>query len=69
MNNPSFLNKDVDPGYLLWLEEFYPLYYECAMKNEYSVIPGKMYIEYLEEINKKYGMDLYSKRLEELRAH
>ena len=68
MNNPNFLDQNIDPGYLVWLEEFYPYYYECAMKKEYSKIPGKMYSEYLEEINEKYGIDLYSEKLKNLRA-
>lgn len=68
MNNPSFLDQNIDPGYLVWLEEFYPYYYECAMKKEYSKIPGKMHSEYLEEINKKHGINLYSEKLKNLRA-
>ena len=68
MNNPKFLDKNMDPGFLVWLEDFYPYYYECAMNREYSKIPGKMYTEYLEEINKKNGIDLYSEYLENLGA-
>lgn len=68
MNNPGYIDGIIDPGYLVWLEEFYPYYYECAMRKEYSVIPGGMYSEYLEEINKKYGADLYSEKLKKIGA-
>lgn len=68
MNNPNYLDDRIDPGYLVWLEEFYPYYYECAMRKEYSVIPGKMYSEYLEELNKKHGVELYLDRLNKIRA-
>lgn len=68
MNNPKFLDQHMEPGFLCWLEDYYPYYYECAVKKEYKKIPGKMYQEYWDEINKKEGIDLYSKYLEDLRA-
>ena len=68
MNNPSFLDQGMDPGFLVWLEEWYPYYYECAVQKKYTMIPGSMYFEYLEDINKKTGIELYSEYLEKLRA-
>jgi hypothetical protein len=58
----------MDPGFLVWLEELYPYYYECTVQKKYTMIPGSMYSEYLEDINKKTGIELYSEYLESLRA-
>ena len=38
------------------------------MMKKYTMIPGSMYSEYLEDINKKTGIELYSEYLEKLRA-
>ena len=68
MNNPSFLDQCIDPGFIVWLEEWYPYYYECAMQKKYEMIPGSVHSEYLKDINKKAGIDLYLEYLESLRA-
>lgn len=60
MNNPAFIDKKIDPAFLLWLEENYPFYYECAMKKEYSKIPGSMYREYLEDLEKLAQNEVYT---------
>ena len=68
MNNQSFLDQGMDPGFIVWLEELYPYYYECAVQKKYTMIPGSMYSEYLEKKKKKAGIKLYSEYLEKLRA-
>ena len=57
MNNPSFLDQGMDPGFLVWLEERYPYYYECAVQKKYTIIPGSMYSEYLEMGTAALGLE------------
>ena len=38
------------------------------MMKKYTIIHESMYSEYLEDINKKTGIELYSEYLEKLRA-
>lgn len=59
MNNPAYMDKYIEPGFILWLEENYPFYYECIVNKEYSKIPGHMHTEYLEELGLNAQNPLY----------